>query len=245
VNISISCLSVRLVYLLFHRIIPYQTFLLTVVTTIILLILGEFTPKFAAVNYSESLSIKAYSLLCFFKKLFLPFTFFIDLLISFLWRKKNEPITLSEIHTMVTIAKEEGSLSEVEHRFIERMLNMKRVKARDIMTPRTKFESVDENISISSFIRMKGIHSRIPVYCKNVDNIVGVVYTKDAILYARPEQVVRSIMRKPFFVPDNINLSYLLRNFQEKRVHIAICINEYGGVEGLITMDDILKLVTG
>ena len=88
-------------------------------------------------------------------------------------------------------------------------------------------------------------YSRYPVYSETIDNVVGILYVKDIIRLASEVFDVRKIMRKPYFVPDTIRLDKLLREFKKRKVHIAIAIDEYGGVSGIVSMEDILEVIVG
>jgi len=162
------------------------------------------------------------------------------------WKRDETNLTLYELKVMLSLAKEEGYVTEKEKRFAERVLSLKEITAEDIMTPRKNIQALAESTPLSSIITGH-LHSRIPLFRDNIDNITGVLYIKDVLPYLysrRPGNIsVKRLKRNAMFIPSSMRLSELLENFQNKRTHIAICVDEYGGVDGVVTLDDILERI--
>lgn len=141
-----------------------------------------------------------------------------------------------------------GAVDEEEKEMIESVMDLRDTAVAEIMTPRTEIEAVAVDASLADIkaqIRSIG-HSRIPVYQGTIDDIVGMVYAKDLLLLERDTEFdLTRIMRRPHFIPESKNLRDLLHEFQNRKVHIAIVLDEYGGTAGLVTIEDILEELVG
>jgi len=141
-----------------------------------------------------------------------------------------------------------GATTKEEKKILEGIVNFGNTETSQVMCPRMDVFSLSEEEEFSSVIDkivMEG-HSRIPVYKDNIDNIIGVLYTKDLIPYInRKSYDWKSIIREAFFVPENKKLDDLLKEFQEMKNHLAIVVDEYGGTSGLITLEDIIEEIVG
>lgn len=245
VNVSLSYFITRTTIRYLGSLPNVTLIILTVSITFIILIFGEITPKFASAHKAESVIRRGLSILLFFQKLFTPFSFPVSLAMSRLWRRNVERLGASDIKVMIDIAREKGYVTDRERRFVQRVFSLKEIKAEDVMTPRKKIEALDEKTPLASIIKGGYLHSRIPLYRKEIDNITGILYIKDLLPYLRngfPKTLrISALKRETFFIPSTMRLSDLLEDFQERRVHIAICVDEYGGVDGLITLDDIIE----
>ena len=139
---------------------------------------------------------------------------------------------------------------EVEERqtMIEGIEELKDKTVKEIMVPRVDVEFLSSNISLDEFyviIQEQG-YSRYPVYEDTIDNIIGILYAKDILRHGVEKDFdVRTLMRKPYFIPESKHLDDLLREFKVRKVHIAIAIDEYGGVSGIVCMEDILEVIVG
>ncbi len=246
VNISISYLATIVVASFLGTLSLQDIVIISLSVAFVILCFGEVVPKFASVRSGEIVTRKGISVLLFLKKAFAPFTFPINLGMTIFWKRKEMKLTPHEIKIMITLAREEGYVTEREKEFAERVLSLKEIKADDIMTPRKNIQAFDEKSLISSII-MGRLHSRIPLYRENIDNITGILYIKDVLSYLCDKHLgsmrAKKLKRNAMFIPSGMRLSELLENFQKKRTHIAICVDEYGGVDGLITLDDILERI--
>lgn len=157
-----------------------------------------------------------------------------------------------EIRTIVTEGHREGLLEEDAREMIEGVIELGDVQVSEIMTPRTDMLSLPLNREWDEVIEfvIKAEHTRIPVYNKTRDDIVGVLYTKDLLpeLAKLPEDRVKpwsQLLREPYFVPETKPVDVLLQEFQRTRHHIAVVLDEYGGVSGLVSMEDVLEEIVG
>ncbi len=164
----------------------------------------------------------------------------------------NEESFEDEIRTIVTEGHREGLLEEDAREMIEGVMELGDVDVSEIMTPRTDMVSIPTSLSwkeLLDLIISKG-HTRIPVYERNRDDIVGLLYSKDLLPLlaegaAEPSRPWTSILREPFFVPETKPVDVLLQEFQRSRNQMAIVLDEYGGVSGLVTMEDALEEIVG
>jgi CBS domain containing-hemolysin-like protein len=153
---------------------------------------------------------------------------------------------------LVTVGEEEGIIEEEEREMIHGIIEIGDMTVREVMVPRIDIAAVEVHKPISEIVTMilKFGHTRIPVYEETIDHIVGVAYAKDLLRYnLRPSKNgngdLRRIVRKPYFVPENKNLSEFLHEMRENRVHMAIVIDEHGQTAGLVTIEDVIEEIVG
>jgi len=230
--------------------------IVVVVITYFLLVLGELVPKYLALAYPEKVAFRTVGSVNFLSRLaFLPVKmlsnssrFFVSL---FLKRVPKESgfITDEELKFIVRDGKTKGVFDQTEEELIRSALEFTDTTVRNAMTPRTEIVALDRSAGQQQIIRAmtEGGFSRIPVYKDNLDSIVGIIYAKDIInlLQNRELIILEDILRKPYFVPDSMKISELLKNFQKKQLHMAIVLDEFGGTAGLITLEDILEEIVG
>jgi len=225
------------------------------VLTFMILILSEITPKIIAINnplkVSRTNSTFIYTIFILLK----PFAKLIaDSTIS-LERYLPKPaskMTSEDIRTMAEVSEKEGSIHEDEREIIENVIGFGDIMVREIMTSRVNIVSVSLNETLQEVlakIRENGL-SRMPLIDNDLDSIQGVLYAKDVLPYLNAEEEEpilnwKTISRKALFIPATKKLDDLLRDFQQEKTHIAIVVDEYGGTEGIVTMDDILEEIVG
>ncbi len=163
-----------------------------------------------------------------------------------------ETALLSEdgLRRLISAAEEEAPIQESEKQMIASILEMDETVAREVMVPRIDMValSVETSLRDALSVIIKAGHSRIPVYEENIDQIVGFLYAKDVLTFFASNQVdvpIRNLLRPPYLVPVSKKLNTLLREMQRDRVHIAIVVDEYGGIAGLVTIEDILEEIVG
>ncbi|HEX5441581.1 MAG TPA: hemolysin family protein [Ktedonobacterales bacterium] len=158
-------------------------------------------------------------------------------------------VTEDELRLLVEVGEEEGVLEEEEREMIDNVFELSDTAVREIMVPRIDMVTVeaDDDIRAATQLILQGGQSRIPVYEDSIDNIIGVLYAKDLLrIYAQDQQAtIREMVRPPFFVPESKRLDDLLREMQSQRVHIAIVVDEYGSVAGLVTIEDLVEEIIG
>ena len=158
-------------------------------------------------------------------------------------------VTEEQIKTLVDAGEEGGIIEEEEREMIYSIFELGDTLAREVMVPRIDMVALEVNASIEEALRVivEAGHSRIPVYDETIDNIVGILYAKDILKYWPHFETLhlRDILREPYFVPETKPVDELLQELQRRKVHIAIVVDEYGGVAGLVTIEDILEEIVG
>lgn len=158
-------------------------------------------------------------------------------------------ISEDEFKLMLEEGTKTGVIDKTEHELIKRVFVFTDTTAKEVMIPRTDVIAVDINTPQEKLVRMviEEGYSRLPVYRDTIDNIVGVLYTKDliALLEHRNLVILQDILRPAYFVPESIKINHLMQELQRRRVHLAVVIDEFGGTEGIITMEDVLEEIVG
>jgi len=152
--------------------------------------------------------------------------------------------TLEELKYMIKSSREERYLNSREAHFITKILDFRKKTVKEIMTPRIKIESIRDSHKVGKIILKRFTHSRIPVCGEREDEIVGILYIKDLLSHSKnKENIIADIAREPFFVPETMKINTLFSQFQTKRIHMGVVVDEYGGLSGVVTLDDILESV--
>ena len=164
-------------------------------------------------------------------------------------KAREEEVTQEEIRAMVDIGEESGVIESNEHEMIKNVFDFGNLTAADCMTHRTDVTALwigDDEETILKTIRESGL-SRFPVYNEDIDDVVGVLATRDYLLNLElPQpQPLKALLRAPYFVPETVPSDVLLQNMQRAKKHLAIVVDEYGGMSGLITMEDLLEEIVG
>ena len=226
-----------------------------VVLTFMILILSEITPKIIAINNPLKSARQVSSFIYVLFKLLTPLSSLIansTLSLEERLPKPDSKMTSEDIMTMAEVSEQEGSIRSDEREIIENVIEFGTTTVREIMTSRVNIVAISTDNSLNEvlqLIREKGL-SRMPIYENDLDNILGVIHSKDVLPYINSdiERTTinwRTIARKALFVPSTKKVDDLLRDFQQEKTHIAIVVDEYGGTEGLITLDDILEEIVG
>ncbi len=213
-----------------------------IVITGILVVFGEILPKIYAYRHPHTTALRTTSIMRMFKFIFSPF-----INIASKEANKNTELSLDQL-TKVLEMTEDSELKE-EKDILEGIVKFGNTYAADIIRPRINvialnitdsFETVKQTI-------IEHGYSRLPVYKENLDNIVGILYIKDVIskLYTSPELPWQELIRPAYFVPETKKINDLLKEFQLKKVHLAIVVDEYAGTSGIVTMEDILEEIVG
>jgi putative hemolysin len=230
--------------------------IVVVIITYLLLVLGELVPKYLALAYPEKIAFRTVGSIHVLSKLGFMLVKLLSwssrwLVAPFIRRVPQESgfVSDEELKFIVHEGKKKGVFDQTEEELIHSALEFTDTTVRNAMTPRTEIVALDLNTGQPHVIRAmtEEGYSRIPVYRDNIDNIIGTIYAKDMInlLQNRELIILEDIIRKPYFVPDSMKISELLKQFQKKRVHIAIVLDEFGGTAGLITMEDIIEQIVG
>lgn len=219
-----------------------------------IIIFCEFLPKAIAKRFNYSMALKCAYSIQIFKYIFI-IVFPISklfVLIGKLFKKKSieeDKIDEEVLTEMVDTIEEKGMLEEGEAELVRNAIDLNDIQAYEIMTPRVDVFAINVEDSIEEIMKDEEIfvHSRIPVYEETIDNIIGVLPIKILLrTILKGEKVdIRQLIYKPLFVPRNHQLLDLLKEFKNTRVHIAVIVDEYGGTEGILTMEDILEEIVG
>lgn len=252
VNISAATISTLLFALLIKNPKIDSSFVSTAVTTVVVLIFGEITPKFIAKTYPEKLAMLFYPIIRFFTFLFKPINIIFSgwkKFISVVFKLKNEEIiTEEEIITIVEEAKEDGTLKQEETELIKSVIEFDDQEVENIYTPRVNLVAVDINSSMEDIQKVFQTtkFSRLPVYLETIDQIIGTIHQSDfySLLFTKATSV-KSILKEPYFTTSHTKISKLLNQLQKNKTHMAIVLDEYGGTLGIVTMEDILEELVG
>jgi CBS domain containing-hemolysin-like protein len=170
-------------------------------------------------------------------------------LLKFRHRKKpSQPDLQREIKQLIDVGEEEGLLSEDEGDMIESILSFRDTLAREIMVPRPDAVIISADTPIEMLLQLviQEGHSRFPVHDGSIDNIIGILHVKDLLSSWSQEHLnLKDILRTPYFIPETKKISHLLRELRDKKSHMAIVIDEYGGTAGLVTIEDIIEEIIG
>jgi len=230
----------------------------TAVITAMMFIFGELIPKAAASHDSEKIALRVSRPIAFLSILLRPVAILFELVAAgflklFGKEKLNGEMIVrdeGEILTMVTAAEEHDVIEEEEKEMIHSVFEFGDTVVREVMVPRPDMITLPADATMEDAIGLTMEHgfSRIPVYKENLDDIVGVLYAKDLIKRlnkAEPGQRVGKMVRQAYFIPETKRLGELLRELQKLKVHMAIVVDEYGTVVGLVTIEDLLEEIVG
>jgi len=234
-------------------ILPIQVILLTV----LLVLVGEISPKIYAskrpVTFAKVVAVPLFFIHAVLYPVAEVMTELLRISTSKLRkRKKRKAISHEDFSHLAKLGHEDGTLAENEQELIEGLINYKNVLVKEIMSPRVDIKAVSSDATLDEIITViKNCgHSRIPVYKTDIDDILGILYAKDLLPYfskgsAKQNFSLMKCMHKVIYIPETKIISELLHEFQEKNIHLAIAVDEFGGTAGLITLEDILEEIVG
>jgi len=259
-NVAVSIISVSLALELaqinqvkINVIITIQIILVT----IIILLFGELLPKVFASKHPYLIIKITVIPLYLFSVIIYPVSESITEMIrltfsKFKFDKTKSAINENEISDLAELGHERGTLEEDEQEIISSFVEFKSVLVIEVMIPRVDIVAIPNNVSSEALIEIinKSGYSRFPVYMENLDKIVGVVHAKDLLQFLKnksfiTEDTIKKITREVLFVPERKMISEMLKEFQQKKMHMAIVVDEFGGTSGLITLEDIIEEIIG
>ena len=251
VNLSASALATSLAYAFGG----YMVSIATAVLTVAILVFGEITPKNYATFKAEKLTLRYIPVIRFFMTVMTPVIFIINLFSRFIMlllrvdpNTAGHSMTEDELRTIVDVSHEDGLIESDEKEMIYNVFDLGDANAKDIMVPRVHVTFADINNTYDELIEIfrEDKFTRLPVFENTQDNIVGIINMKDLLLYNKDEAFhIRDIMRKPHFTYEYKNISELLVEMRESTFNIAIVLDEYGEMAGLITLEDLLEEFVG
>ncbi|MBK7630024.1 MAG: HlyC/CorC family transporter [Ignavibacteriales bacterium] len=260
VNVAVSIVAVSLamdVAAYFNMSMDIILVIQIVVITILILLFGELFPKVIASKnpfaFAKFIAVPLNLCSIMIYPIAESITEIIKISSSKLsFDKSKSALTKEELIDLANIGKEKGTIEDDEHSLISSLVSFAGLSVNEVMTPRVdiKAVSVDDDYDKIVTVITKSGHSRIPVYMDSIDEIVGVIFAKDLLLFIKSPELVKnfslkSLIKKPLFIPETKLINELLKEFQEKKVHLAIVVDEYGGTAGLITLEDIIEEVVG
>lgn len=222
--------------------------------TLAVLVFGEIAPKAYCIRYAESIALLVSPAILAFSYLFYPITLgldFISNLINKLGPASKDPmITEGELRTIIKVSEGEGSIDTEEGEMIHRVLELNDITVEEVMTPRPDMYTLEWTSKIKDVLPeiIDSGFSRIPIFARRVDKTKGVVYVKDLLKYIAEEKgetMLKEIMKPVLYVPANMFINSMLKLFKQKKRHIAMVVDEYGGMQGLVTIEDILEELVG
>ena len=224
----------------------------TIVLTIIVLIFGEVTPKSLAKEMPEKVATAVSPFLVLLMALMTPLTWLFTqwkkLLGHFVHSGEADTITEGELMTMVSEAENDGELTDRESELIRSAIEFDDVEVEEILTPRVDVVAVEDDIPLEELAQTfaESGYSRLPVYHGTIDNIIGVVHEKDFYI-ARLKKATKidDLVVPTLYTTGSTQISQLLRTLREQHHHLAVVVDEYGGTEGIITLEDILEELVG
>ncbi len=251
VNLTASALGT----ILFAKLInnaDVATTVSTVVLTVVVLIFGEITPKYLASVYPERMCFLFYPLMQLFYWLLFPVCKIFDgykaILAKIFKLKKDETVTDEELLSLVEEAEESGTLKEDESELVRSALEFDDLKVEDILVPRVEVYAVDEDSTMDEIRELfeRSGYSRLPVYKDTIDNVIGLVHERDFFSgYLRGEKNISHLVQEIVFTTEYTRISTLLKQLQKQKIHMAAVSDEYGGLVGIVTLEDILEELVG
>ena len=233
--------------------------LITVIMSYFSLVLGELAPKRMAMQKPEQIAYKVVPVLLVVKKLTAPFVKILSLstnavvrLFGFDPNADEESVTEEEIRMMVDVGEEKGVIENLQKEMINNIFEFDDIDVSDIMTHRTDMVAVEDTDTLKDVVELSIEHgySRIPVYHEDQDNIIGIVYIKDLLKYISTDNFPESdspkdYMRDAYYVPFSKSCGSLFDEMTEKRVQMAVVVDEYGGTAGIVTLEDLIEAIVG
>ena len=251
VNISASSLATTLAY----SFGGYMVSIVTLILTVLILIFGEITPKNYATINAEKITLRYIPIFKFLMTIMTPVIFIINLFSRGVMRlmrvdpdAASKAMTEEELRTIVDVSHEDGVIESDEKEMIYNVFDLRDATAKDIMVPRVHVTFADVESTYDELIEIfrEDKFTRLPVYKDSQNNIVGIINMKDLLLYDKNEEfVIDRFLRKPHFTYETKSISDLLVEMKDSTFNIAIVLDEYGDMAGLITLEDILEEIVG
>lgn len=235
---------------------PWLGEVLHVGMVLFILVMAELTPKTYGGMHPDQVALRVARVVMVLATIFRP-------LVSLLGRvshpivrlvsrhpRGTQFMTLEEIRAAADVSEEEGLVDAEEAQMLDSVIDLGETQVREIMVPRVDIVAVEEHATVPEFASTasRSGYSRIPIYAESLDNITGIVYVNDVLRRLGKGETgfsLRDIARPPFYVPDTKAIDDLLRELRERRVHIAVVVDEFGGTDGLVTIEDILEELVG
>ena len=253
INIAIVLLFTSLGEDLFSQIEnPLVVLLIEIgVITFLILFFGEILPKVYAnrnaLSFSKTMALPIYTIDRYFLFfLTIPMSKITRFMESRLARKNNE-FSIDKLSQALDLTSDEETTKE-EHKILQGIVNFGNIDTKQVMCPRIDVFALSEDMDMETIVPqiLENGFSRVPVYSDNMDNVVGILYTKDLLPHIEQSKFKwQKLLKPPFYVPENKKLDDLLKEFQQKKTHLAVVVDEYGGTSGVITLEDVIEEIVG
>ena len=251
VNIAATALATMIALQMFES---YAIGISVGIMTFLILVLGEITPKSLAVQHSESISLFVIRPIKWLSIILSPIIWFLNgftkVIVRIIGKVEEQPMTEQDIKTMVTMGAEAGAIHEKEKQMIHRIFKFNDISVEDVMTPRSEVKGISTNATLENVSELLADtpFSRLPVYKESFDEIKGIFYAKDAWDYlaeGKTKTNVNKLMRPVLFAHQTKKIDKLLAEFQQTRNNMAIVVDDYGGMIGIVTLEDLLEEIVG
>jgi putative hemolysin len=226
-----------------------------ILITVLVIVFGEILPKVISSKNPELVSTLLSGFVNIASIIFYPLTeLFLILTNAFKKRipKPESNILVEEIEPLIELGGKYGVIHDEEKKIIKNLLQFPEKTVKDVMTSRVDMVAIELGTELNQIIKVirETGFSRLPVYQEQIDNIIGILYAKDIIQFVRDRKArkkfdIRKILREPIFVPETMRLKTLLQEFKQRKMHIAIVVDEFGGTAGLVTLQDIITEIFG
>lgn len=234
--------------------IPHANEISVIIVTLILsylsLVIGELVPKRIGLQKSLEISLFVIEILNFFSIIFTPVIYILTtstnaivFILGFKNKKENNDLTKEDMIAILNT----GKLEKPEKELMENIIDFDELLAREVMIPRPNIFAVQKNETINEILKSENIttYSRVPVYDEDLDDVIGILHVKDLLTLKNKNITAESIMKEAYFVPDTKKISELFMEMKANHNHMAILIDEYGGVSGIVTLEDLLEELVG
>lgn len=231
---------------------------ITILLSYFTLVFGELVPKRIAMQKSEQIALMAIKPLSVLSRVTSPFVKLLTLSTNYIItvfggnpNADEENITEEEIRMMVDVGQERGVILGSEKEMIDNIFEFDNTLVSEIMTHRTDIVAIPINATLEDIVEIvvNEKYTRIPVYEDVIDNIVGILHSKDLVQYFRKGNKyqfdLKEVVRQPYYVPESKKTDQLFREFQKNKIHMAVVIDEYGGTAGIVTIEDLLEEIVG
>ena len=233
--------------------------------TLLHIVMGELVPKSIALQRPEATTLVVVRPVTWFLLLFRPVIRLMNGIGNRIVRMMGFEVTNEhsavhspeELEMLVRSSREAGYLQESEETLLRRAFDFSDIQVQEVMQPRVEVDAIDADAPLGEMLSIIASHhhSRYPVYRETIDNVVGLLMTKDLLdrVIAKPDMLAHreaacdltNLLRKPLFVPETLSVDRLLRRMQESKTHLAVVLDEYGGMAGVATMEDVIELLVG
>jgi len=237
--------------------VPLALIIVTLLLSLFTIVFGELVPKSLALAHTEQFALRLSGLIVILLRVLGPLVAVLTAITTSVARmlgagdQAQGVMSTEELKILVERGGEQGILEAEEEQMIHAVIELGDQRVHEVMVPRIAMVTLPASASMEEAIDtvIEEGHSRIPVYDETIDEIVGILYAKDLLPFlkgsASERPAVRSILRTPVFVPESMSVDDLLHEFQRRKVHIAVVLDEYGGTAGLVTIEDLLEEIVG